>query len=110
MVSEISEVEEDNVRLRSEIGGIKENLNLKRQSSEEINQKLAQLNQELDSRKTQLMNLITQEAQYKNIYQNAASSKESLQRRLKRTDEEEVLAQNQIKDLEAKESLAKEEL
>ena len=110
MVSEISEVEEDNVRLRSEIGGVKENLNLKRQSSEEINQKLAQLNQELDSRKTQLMNLMTQEAQYKNIYQNAASSKESLQRRLKRADEEEALAQNQIKELQAKESRVREQL
>ncbi|MEE4266024.1 MAG: chromosome segregation protein SMC [Desulfobacteraceae bacterium] len=110
MVSEISEVEADNVRLRSEIEGIRENLTLKRQSSEEINQKLAQLNQELDSRKTQLMNLMTQEAQYKNIYQNAASSKESLQRRLKRADEEEVLAQNQIKIFQTKESRTREEL
>jgi chromosome segregation protein len=110
MVSEIAEVEQDNGQLRSEIEGVKENLNLKRQSSDEINQNLAHLNQELDSQRTQLMNLMTQEAQYKNIYQTAASSKESLQRRLKRTDEEEVLAQNQIKDLEAKESRAKEEL
>jgi chromosome segregation protein len=110
MVSEISEVEAENVRLRSEIEGVRENLNLKRQSSEEINQKLVQLNQELDSRKTQLMNLMTQEAQYKNIYQNAASSKESLQRRLKRADEEEALAQNQIKKFQAKESQVREQL
>jgi chromosome segregation protein len=56
------------------------------------------------------MNLMTQEAQYKNIYQNAASSKESLQRRLKRADEEEVLAQNQIKEFHAKESQVREQL
>ena len=110
MVSEIAEVEEENVRLRSEIEGIKENLNLKRQSSDEINEKLARLNKELDSQKTHLMNLMTQEAQYKNIYQTAASNKESLQRRLKRADEEEVLAQNQIKALQAKESRTREQV
>jgi chromosome segregation protein len=110
MVSEISEVEEDNVRLRSEIERVRDNLNLKRQSSAEISQNLARLNQELDSRKTELMNLMTQEAQYKNIYQTAASSKESLQRRLKRADEEEALAQNQIKAFQAKESRVRERL
>lgn len=110
LVSEIAEVEDNNVQLRSEIEGVKENLNQQRQSSDEINQKLAGLNQELDSQRTQLMNLMTQEAQYKNIYQNAASNKESLQRRLKRADEEEVLSQSQIKELQATESRAREQL
>ena len=110
MVSEIAEVEEQNVQLQSEIGHVKENLNLKRQRSDEFNEKLAHLNAELDAQKTGLMNLMTQEAQYKNIYQNAASNKESLQRRLKRADEEEVLAQNQIKDLQARESQARDQL
>ena len=50
------------------------------------------------------MNLMTREAQYKNIYQNASNNKESLQRRLKRTDEEEALAQNQIKAAQSKEA------
>jgi chromosome segregation protein len=110
MISEIAEVEEGNVRLRSEIEAVKENLNLKRQSSDAFSEKLAQLNQELDSQKTRLMNLMTQEAQYKNIYQNAASNKESLQRRLKRADEEEVLSQNQIKEFQARESRARDQL
>jgi chromosome segregation protein len=110
MVSEIAEVENENVQLRSKIEGVKENLNLKRQSSDEINKKLAALNQELEAKKNHLMNLMTQEAQYKNIYQNAASNKESLQRRLKRADEEEILAQNQIKEDQAKESRAREQL
>jgi chromosome segregation protein len=110
MVSEISEAEEENVQLKSEIADVKENLNLKRQSSDAFNEKLAQLNQELDSQKTHLMNLMTQEAQYKNIYQNAASNKESLQRRLKRADEEEALAQNQIKEFQTRESRARDQL
>ncbi|MBW2479413.1 MAG: chromosome segregation protein SMC [Deltaproteobacteria bacterium] len=110
MLNEIAAVEKENAQLRSEIEDIKVRLNLKRQSSDEINQKLARLNEELDSRKTQLMNLMTQEAQYKNIYQNAASSKESLQRRLKRTDEEEVLARNRIEADQTKESRVREGL
>ncbi|MBT8369549.1 MAG: chromosome segregation protein SMC, partial [Deltaproteobacteria bacterium] len=110
MLSEIAAVEKQNVQLRSEMEVVKENLTLKRQSSDEINEKLAQLNKELDAQKTHLMNLMTQEAQYKNIYQNAASNKESLQRRLKRSDEEEVLAQNQIKEFQAKESRVRQQL
>ena len=110
MVSEIAEVETDNVQLRSEIEAIRENLSRKRQRSDEINAKLAELNRELEAGKTRLMNLMTQEAQYKNIYQNAANNKESLQRRLKRTDEEEVLAQNQIKAHQAKESRTRAQL
>jgi chromosome segregation protein len=110
MVSEIKQVEQENVHFRSEIDGIRKNLNQKRQGSEQINEKLAALNRELESKKTHLMNLMTQEAQYKNIYQNAASNKESLQRRLKRADEEEVLAQYQIKELQQEESRANEQL
>jgi len=110
MISEIAAVEEDNVQLRSEIEAVKENLNLKRESADAFSEKLAQLNQELDAQKTRLMNLLTQEAQYKNIYQNAASNKESLQRRLKRADEEEVQSQNQIKEFQARESRARDQL
>ncbi len=110
MLSEIAEVEEENVKLQSEIGDVKESLNLKRQRSDEFNEKLTHLNKELDAQKTNLMNLMTQEARYKNIYQNAASNKESLQRRLKRADEEEVLAQNQIKEFQARESRARDQL
>ncbi len=110
MISEMAAVEKENAQLRSEIEDVKGNLIQKRQSSDEINKRLAGLNQELDSQKTHLMNLMTQEAQYKNIYQNAASNKESLQRRLKRADEEEGLALNQIKEFHARESRTRKQL
>ena len=67
---------------------------------------MSQLNQDLETGKAQLMDLMTRETQYKNIYQNAANNKESLQRRLKRTDEEEALAQKQIETAQLKESQA----
>ena len=56
------------------------------------------------------MDLVAQEAQYKNIYLNASNNKENLQRRLKRAAEEEALAQKQIADVTGKESEAKADL
>jgi chromosome segregation protein len=110
MVSEITLVEQENAQLKSEIENEREDLNQRRLSSEQISEKLATLNRELEAGKAHLMNLMTREAQFKNIYQNAASTKESLQRRLKRADEEEILAQKQIKDVQKKESRAGDQL
>jgi len=110
MLSEISQVEQETLQLKSDIEKIRLNLQQRRQSSEEIVGKLDRLNRELESGKAHLMDLTSREVQYKNIYQNAASNKESLQRRLKRTDEEEVLAQNQIKETRSRESRAGNQL
>jgi len=110
MTAEISQAEHENRQLNSEIENVKQHLQQKRQDSEQISQSLAGLNQALESARAHLMELTTREVQYKNIYQNAASNKESLQRRLKRADEEELLAQNQIKDHQSRESRATEEL
>jgi chromosome segregation protein len=110
MMAEISQAEHENRRLNSEIENVKQHLQQKRQNSEQISQNLTDLNKALESAKAHLMELTTREVQYKNIYQNAAGNKESLQRRLKRADEEELLAQNQIKAHQNRESQATEEL
>ena len=106
MLSEISQVEQNNLQLKSEIETVRQNLQQRRQGSEAISENLNRLNRELESGKAHLMDLTSREVQYKNIYQNAASNKESLQRRLKRADEEELMAQNQIAETRAKETLA----
>ncbi|CAB1056123.1 Chromosome partition protein smc [Olavius sp. associated proteobacterium Delta 1] len=110
MLSEISQAEQEVLQLKSEIEKVRQNLRQRRQSSEEFGEKLNRINRELESGKAYLMDLTSREVQYKNIYQNAASNKESLQRRLKRADEEEVLAQNQIKETQTKESRARNQL
>ena len=110
MITEINQVERDNRQLKSEIEVIRQKLQQRRQNSEEIARKLDTLNQELESGKAHLMELTTREVQYKNIYQNAASNKDSLQRRLKRTNEEEILARKQIDAVQARESDAREKL
>ncbi|MGD8524233.1 MAG: chromosome segregation protein SMC, partial [Desulfobacterales bacterium] len=104
MVTEINQVEDENVNIQAEIHQIRDHLEKERASAQQIGERLAQLNQELESHKTQLMDLVAQEAQYKNIYQNAANNKESLQRRLKQTEEEKTLSQKRIAEIEEKEA------
>ncbi len=104
LVSEISQVQQENADLKSEMENERERLNQHRLGSQQIREELSKLNQDLETGKADLMNLMTREAQYKNIYQNAANNKESLQRRLKRADEEEFLGQKQIKAAQSKES------
>jgi chromosome segregation protein len=110
MVSEISNVENDNARIIEEISLVRDHLEKERSADQKISDQLAQLNQELESHKTQLMDLVAQEAQYKNIYQNAANNKESLQRRLKNAEEEEALAQKRIAEIQKKEAEIKSHL
>ncbi|MEJ2165002.1 MAG: chromosome segregation protein SMC [Desulfobacterales bacterium] len=96
MLSEISQVEQETDRLKSEIETVRQTLAEQRRNNEQVSEKFSGLNRELESAKALLMELTTREVQYKNIYQNAANNKESLQRRLKRADEEEALAQKDI--------------
>jgi len=110
LISEITQVEHENTHLREQIETERKNLGQQRLAAEEISATLSALNQELDSKKSHLMDLITQEAQFKNICQSAANNKESLQKRLKRTDEEEALAKRRIKEAQIKESQLNEQL
>lgn len=107
MVSEMAQVEKENINLAAEIDQVREQLGKERSAAQHVGDQLTHLNRELESHKARLMDLVTQEAQYKNIYQNASNNKENLQRRLKRAAEEEALAQKQITDIEEKESEAR---
>jgi len=104
MVSEISSAENDNAHITEEISQVRDQLEKERSAAQKISDQFTQLNQQLDSHKMQLMDWVAQEAQYKNIYQNAANNKESLQRRLKHADEEEALAQKRIAEIQKKEA------
>ena len=107
MVSEIAQFEKDNILIAAEINAVRENLEKERSAAQQVGEQLSHLNQELESYKARLMDLVAQEAQYKNIYQNASNNKENLQRRLKRAAEEEALAQKQIAEIEKKHNKAK---
>ncbi|MGD8291198.1 MAG: chromosome segregation protein SMC [Desulfobacterales bacterium] len=110
LIAEIAQVQQENVNLKEEMTHERERLNHHRQGSQQTRDELSALNLDLEGAKSQLMDLMTREAQYKNIYQNAANNRDSLQRRLKRADEEEALALKQIKTSQLKESQASSHL
>jgi len=110
ILSEISQVEKQNTDVLQEIYTVSGDLERERTAVQEVNDRLAALNQDLESGKTHLMNCVTQEARYKNIHQNVTSNKENLQRRLKRIHEEEAEAGKTVTRLQREEDKAKNTL
>ena len=110
MLSEIDQVKNEASALEEEIATVKTRINQEKTSTETINEKLAALNQELESKKARLMDLIAREAQYKNIYQTNINNKENLQKRLERVDEDLDQAQNEINRARRLEDKAREQL
>ena len=87
MLSEIEQVKEETAQMNAVIVTTKDQLNQQKVHKQTIAEKLSALNQEMESNKARLMDLVTQEAQYKNIYQTTINNKESLQRRLTKVDD-----------------------
>jgi chromosome segregation protein len=110
LTTEIVQVENENKEIHAKINTVQQTLDQERLASQNIKDQLSMLNQELETSKTDLMDLVAQEAQYRNIYQNASSNKDSLNRRLKMKAQEESLAKKQVEALGIKETNAKETL
>jgi len=105
MLSEIDQVEKETSQLNTEITRVKTELGQERGAAETITEKLSALNQDLESNKARLMDLVAREAQYKNIYQTTINNKESLQKRLAKADEDQAEAEKQVarsRDVQAK--------
>ena len=96
--SEIDASGDENIRLNNTLNGVRNDLNQEQAAAEEVRTRFATASQDLDRSKALLMDRMTEEARYKNIYQNAASNRENLQRRIKRADEQAALAQQKVAD------------
>jgi chromosome segregation protein len=96
MLSEIEQAKQETDRMQANIVTSRTQLDQEKAHKNTIAEKLTALNQELESDKARLMDLVTQEAQYKNIYQTTVSNKESLQKRLAKIDEDQAQARKQI--------------
>ncbi len=110
LTSEVTQVENQHINIHSKIKTVKSTLNQEHSASQNVKDRLAVLNQELETGKTDLMDLVAREAQYKNIYQNATSNKESLKKRLKIIDKEESVTNHRVAELREKKSKAQEKL
>lgn len=89
---EVTQVEAQNQKLQNDIKGIKKQIDDQRHQAKSLQIQLNDLNQDMEENKNRLMALVAEEARYKNIYQNASNTKETLKRRLTRIDEEVALA------------------
>lgn len=78
--------------------------------TEGAKQRLGDLNREIETAKAALMNRVAEEARTKNICQNAASNRETLQRRLKRIEEEELAAVRSLAEMEKAEEAIRGQL
>ncbi len=96
IVSEVTQIEKEHISLKEERKNAASSLNREQTVSQNTRDQLAELNQQIETCKTDLMDLVASEARYKNIYQNASNNKESLKRRLKRSDEEEGAANKKV--------------
>jgi chromosome segregation protein len=108
--TEIEQGENHNNRLTEEIHIVRADLENERSAALKIKDQWSTLNQELENHKNNLLDLTAQEAQYKNIYQNAYNNKESLKRRLKSTEEETKMANKKAAKAQEQEVTAKKNL
>ncbi len=110
MLSEIDQVRNEASAINAEITTVRTRIDQEKASSETITEKLAQLNNDLESNKAGLMDLVAREAQYKNIYQTTINNKESLQKRLTKVDEDLDQAKKEIRRTRGLEGKAREQL
>ncbi|MEJ2040359.1 MAG: hypothetical protein P8X55_15745, partial [Desulfosarcinaceae bacterium] len=92
IAAEVEQAEAQNTKVREQAEALRQQIDHERSGAQGLNDELGQLNQRLDASKNSLMTLVAEEARYKNTCQNASNNKENIQRRLKRIDEEVVLA------------------
>ena len=108
IMAEISQVRAQNSDLSRRLKAVGHRIEEEQQNSGGITENMAGLNRSLEACKKQLMDLMTREARYKNSSQNAAGIRENIRRRLKRIDEERVLAGRKVVETEKQQQIARE--
>jgi len=92
MVSEIAASTAQQQELEQAVQAVRREIEQERSASRHVAEQMETLKTALDKHRARLTDLVGQEARYRNIHQAAQDNRESLQRRLKKTDEEAALA------------------
>ncbi len=106
MLSEIDDSEIEYKTLQENIEGIQAELEHERATSREITNTLEARQASLNTQKARLTDLVGQEARYRNIHQTAQNNRENLQRRIRKTEEEVILASREVSAAEKQERQA----
>jgi len=110
ILSEIEQVKNETTAVNQDKESVISRIDEKKEASEKYKEQQGELQRTLESHKIALMDLIAQEARFKNIYQNASSTKESLLRRQKRTDQETAATEKKATAEQAEATRIQEEL
>ncbi len=97
ILSETGAYEQEKSNLEDEQSRIKSGLDRDCLSANALKEHVSNLQQKLDVHNTNLMDLVAEEARYRNICQNANQNKEGLKLRLKRLGQEKTAAQKKLK-------------
>lgn len=97
--TEMADVDRDSIQLREEIASIQTLMTGRQLEAESEKKALIALQDTVDRQKSELMELMTRESQYRNIFQNASNSKENVKRRLIRVENEIVDYQQTVDGL-----------
>ena len=97
---ECSTLEERSLVLRRDIEEIKEALKHEEPTGQALKDRLDELNQTLETDKSELMNLVSSRAAYQNTFQNTSQNKESLARRLEHIKKEKGQTEAELARLE----------
>ncbi len=98
IVLEIDEVRRQHQALRSQIGELKATIAREQDDSSGLRGRIDSLNRTLETGKSELMKMVAEEARVKNTHQNATNNRDNLKRRLKRIDEEAMLAEKNVRE------------
>ncbi|MDX2447340.1 MAG: chromosome segregation protein SMC, partial [Desulfobacterales bacterium] len=98
IIEEIDVVEKEYASLSVEKTAATSQIDTKQAEYQHIRDQLTQLNQQLEVSKSALMEMVAEEARYKNTYQNASNNKENLARRRNRIDQDIETAEQHVQD------------
>jgi chromosome segregation protein len=84
IAAEIDVAKQESDELHARLADAQAELRQKQQQEEDIKSRLHQADEQLERSRATLMDLMAQEARYKNIHQNASNNRENLQKRLQR--------------------------
>ncbi|MFH0729132.1 MAG: chromosome segregation protein SMC [Pseudomonadota bacterium] len=99
---EIQQIGAENTDTRAAFEAVKVTLNREHEASRTIRERLTLLNRTLEEAKRGLFDFSAREAQYQNIFQHTVNTKETLKRRLRRADEQEVTARRTVSETEVR--------
>ncbi len=110
MSREIEQILTENADTRAALEGVQGTLDRENEASRVLRESRAALEQSLEKDRRRLLEMSAKEAQQQNIYQHATQNRETLQRRLRQTDEQEALARRRLREAESELQGAREDL